>query len=123
MSWLTSHGSTTDPGTVEASSRTFSSNLSPWNVKASRAPSRAADWAMAQAMLRLLATPRINPCRSFRSMNMASGPMSAHRSGSSGGLDRFDLEVILFREPFVNSSQAFPRHRARHADLPDHGGQ
>ena len=54
----TSHGVTSFEPTDEASSRTFPSIRSPWNVKASSAPSAASRRAIAQAIDRLFATPR-----------------------------------------------------------------
>ena len=48
--------------TLPASSRTFSSMRSPWNVNASSAPSSASARAIDHAIERLLATPRTSPC-------------------------------------------------------------
>ena len=53
----TSHGVTSSEPTDDASSRTLLSIRSPWNVKASSAPSSASRRAIAHAIERLLATP------------------------------------------------------------------
>src|SRR3954452_22990634 len=57
----TSHAVTSGLSTWAARSRTFDSIRSPWNVNASRAPPAASRCAIAQAIERLFATPRISP--------------------------------------------------------------
>src|SRR5262249_7964626 len=61
LSARTSHAVTSGLSTSDASARTFSSILSPWYVNASFAPPSASRRAIAQAIERLLATPRTSP--------------------------------------------------------------
>src|SRR5690348_4449635 len=76
-SCVTSHGSTMEFGNVFASSSTFSFKRSPWYVNASVAPLAAADFATDQAILRLLATPRIRPFLPSRTGVMEASRVSA----------------------------------------------
>src|SRR3954449_5020823 len=58
---VTSHGSSSASDIEEVSSSTFSFSRSPWYVKARRIPSAESACAMAQAIERLFATPKMIP--------------------------------------------------------------
>ena len=62
QNWITA---LTEPGMLEATANTFSRTLvslrSPWYVNACCAPPSASCFAIAQAIERLFATPRISP--------------------------------------------------------------
>ena len=84
----TSHSVTSFAPTDSASSRTPFSIRSPWKVNASSAPSSCRRFAIAQAIDRLLATPRISACLPFESSGHGDDPTatpSPSRWSPTGG--------------------------------------
>src|SRR4051812_10463609 len=90
----TSQDVTSGLETDSASSRTFDSIRSPWNVNASWAPSSARRFAIAQAIERLLATPRTSPFfpsntrRGYRAQGMRVAVVTGASSGIGAALCR-----------------------------------
>src|SRR5215471_5519299 len=70
---VTSQGSTRGSVSVAASCWAFSSSRSPWYVSAILAPSSAARRAIAQARLRLFATPNTMPVFPSKSIDLPYG--------------------------------------------------
>src|SRR5262245_40512546 len=99
---VTSQGSTREPGTSLASSRTLFSRRSPAYVKASRIPAPARLFAQPQAIERLLATPKMIPVLPARMGSKCGAPGRGGRVG--GGADelvRISLERAASRSSAV----------------------
>src|SRR5918995_362961 len=115
----TSHGVTSSEPADEASSRTLLSIRSPWNVKASSAPSSARRRAIAHAIERLFATPST----SARLPSNLPTAASLRQSGKSAGTLRsvrrlvgsIALGVALLAA--ATASAAFQPIERRHGEI------
>ena len=115
----TSHGMTSSEPTDEASSRTFPSIRSPWNVKASSAPSAARRRAIAHAIERLLATPRTSARLPSNLPTAASLRQSCQMAGTLRSVRRLagSIAVLVALTLAATASAAFRPIERRHGEI------